>query len=251
MKSPNYLWRLIATGFSFSIFGIGSLILFLIIFPLLKITTRDKSKQSKYMRKAVQLSWILFVGLMRELRLLSISIKNVEKLSNLRGSIIVANHPTLIDIVILIAYIKQSDCIVKESLSKNFYMKNIVSQLYMLNSLDSDSLLENCSKSLQQGNNLIIFPEGTRSVPGKKSRISRGAAHIALISKKNILPIKIDCHPLGLIKSQKWYNISSGKQNYTLDIRDEIILEDYLERDLGKQKTVRLITEKIRDTLEI
>ena len=52
-------------------------------------------------------------------------------------------------------------------------ISGIVNTLYISNSLDSDHLTKECTKSLMEGNCLIIFPEG--------SRTSRGTAIINLL----------------------------------------------------------------------
>jgi 1-acyl-sn-glycerol-3-phosphate acyltransferase len=253
MKILNYIWRFIATAFSFSIFGIGALTIFFTIFPIINILTKNSLKANKYMRQTIQLSWKLFIFIMCKLGLISIKVKNFQNISKIRGKIIVANHPTLIDIVILISYIPQADCVVKSALSNNFFMKHIINKLYILNSLDPEILIEHCSKSLKKGNNLIIFPEGSRTIPNIKSKISRGAGHISFASQKNILPIRIDCQPLGLLKNQKWYNFTNEKLEYNLEIKKEIILKKYLDKNEipNKQKIVKSLSDEIKKSLGI
>ena len=47
-------------------------------------------------------------------------------------------------------------------------------------------------RRLQQGFNLILFPEGTRSRPGERGRYARSGAEIALASDHSILPIAVN-----------------------------------------------------------
>ncbi|MFT5703076.1 MAG: 1-acyl-sn-glycerol-3-phosphate acyltransferase [Rickettsiales bacterium] len=244
-KKISYSWRVLRAGFCFAIFGIGALILFFIIFPFINLFTKKKSRN---IRRSVHLSWRFFVFTMSFLRLISVEVKNLEALKNAKGKLIIANHPSLIDVVILIALIPEADCVVKGALANNFFMRGIIKHAYIINSINVDELFVSCRNSLQAENNLIIFPEGTRSSPGKKIPISRGAAHIAIFSKSDILPIHIKCTPPGLIKGQKWYEVADEKLNFTLEIKPEIKIEKYLDEDLDKSIRSRELTKEIIKT---
>lgn len=241
-------FRIIKTGFCFLIFGIGSLTLATTILPLITIFSNSTDKKNSRTRLAIHYSWQFFVAVMSAYDLISVKIKNPEKLKNLRGHIIVANHPSLIDIVILISLIPNADCIVKGSLLKNFFMKRIVRSLYIINTLDFDKLLSRCDSSLKKGNNLIIFPEGTRTVPGQKSQISRGAARIALHCNSNILPIKIECEPRGLLKNQKWYE-ARKKLRFELEIKTTIEISQFQTKKGDESLAARHLTNRIKEEI--
>ncbi len=245
-KKISYAWRVLRAGFCFAIFGIGALGLFFVVFPFINLLTKRKNN---YIRKAIHLSWRLFVFCMSALDLISIKIINFEELKNSRGKIIVANHPSLIDIVILISLIPQADCIVKSSLANNFFMKGIIKSAYVINSINVNELFLSCAESLKKGNNLIIFPEGTRTVPGQKSNISRGAAHIAIHSHSDILPIKISCNPPALLKGQKWYHVADRKLEFILEIKPTVRIDRYLDKDQEKSIRARILNEKIKEVL--
>lgn len=55
-------------------------------------------------------------------------------------------------------------------------------------------------KRLQQGFNLILFPEGTRSAPGVRGRYARSGADIAIASGASIVPIAVNAGRLWLPK---------------------------------------------------
>lgn len=187
------------------------------------------------------------MGLMSALGLIAVKIENLAALKA-KGKIIVANHPSLIDVVILISYIPNADCIVKSSLGNNFFMRGVIKAAgYIPNSTNLEELLSACSSSLKKGNNLIIFPEGTRSVPGKQTRISRGAAHIAVHSGCDILPIRINCYPPGLLKNQKWYKVADEKMKYVLKVKPVLGMKEYarIERSLA----VRRLTAELEKRL--
>ena len=83
-------------------------------------------------------------------------------------------------------------------------------------------MIDKCVDVLNQGNSIIIFPEGTRTPIGSKlGKFRKGAARIAIKSGCDIRPIYLTCQPRFLSKSQKWYEIPPKRVNLTLDVGDE------------------------------
>ena len=250
----NYYWRLFGTAVSFGVFGIGSLLLAFCIFPIIHFLfcfKKFSNIKSYLMRRIIRFSWQLFIGIMCSLQVLSLKIKNIEQIKNSKQQIIVANHPSLIDIVILISLIPNSTCIVKEALANNFFMKYVVKASFILNSTNPEQLLETCNLALKDNLNIIIFPEGSRSIPNQKSKLSRGAPHIALYSQSNILPIRIDCRPLTLIKNQAWYIIPDTKPVFTLEAKPILLTSKYIQKHLSKQKMAKNLILDLKKILEI
>jgi 1-acyl-sn-glycerol-3-phosphate acyltransferase len=82
---------------------------------------------------------------------------------------------------------------------------------YISNALEPTALLEACSTSLASGDSLIVFPEGTRSVPGAPLVLRRGFAHLATETGAPILPVTILCDPPTLVKGEPWWRIPDRK----------------------------------------
>ena len=74
------------------------------------------------------------------------------------GLLILANHPSLIDVVFLISFVRHADCIVKAALAHNPFMRGPIRAAGFITNGDGAGLLEDCVKSLRGGNNLIVFP---------------------------------------------------------------------------------------------
>lgn len=111
-------WRVLATGISFAAFGIGGLLLRVLVFPLLHLLVRAPARRVAWSRGVIRLVFRSFVGLMRALGVLRYDIVGLDKL-NRGGLLILANHPTLIDTVFLMAFVRHADCIVKSHLWSN------------------------------------------------------------------------------------------------------------------------------------
>ena len=167
--------------------------------------------------KIIHLSWKLFVGIMSGFHLIKVSVKNKDAFCNLKGCVVIANHPTLIDVVILISLIPNAVCVVKGALAHNFCIKNIIQKAYLVNDDNVENFLHKAENFIAEGFNVIIFPEGTRTnFQTKQNNIYKGFAHIAIRTKAAILPVLITCTPLILGKGQKWYDIGKIRAHYEI-----------------------------------
>ena len=208
------LFKSILTILCFFIFGFGGLVIGCLIFPIIMLFY-PQDKQKTLFLKVVRASWRFFVWLMSFFHLIQVSVKNKERFSNLKSTVIVSNHPTLIDIVILISLIPNTTCIVKGALAHNFCIKNIIKKGFIVNDDDTEEFLKKAQDFLNQGFNIVIFPEGTRTSPNKNT-IHKGFAHIAIRASTFILPVLITCNPRILGKGQKWYDIGAKRAQYCI-----------------------------------
>jgi len=203
----NYCWRIVATGICFTLFGIGGLLLSITVFPLLHLVPMGKAWRTETARALIQVSFQLFVWFMQFCGVLHMQLIDAHKLQNLQSCLVIANHPTLIDVVILVSLMRNCDCVVKESLWRNPFLRGVVSAADYISNSDSDQLIDACASVLKQGGTLIVFPEGTRSVPGTPLKFKRGAANMAVRSHCDVVPVTIGCTPPTLMKGQRWYQV--------------------------------------------
>jgi 1-acyl-sn-glycerol-3-phosphate acyltransferase len=245
MTSLNYYWRLFATGFSFFAFGVGGLVLRLFVFPLLGFFSNNQLQKKKWAQKSVQLSFYAFIGLMHRLGIMTYEISGLEKL-NRPHQLIIANHPTLVDIVFLISRIPQANCIVKAALFQNVFTKGPVINAGYISNSDPQVMINSCSDALKAGETMVVFPEGTRTVNGKEYKFQRGTAAISLQSEAILTPVILKCTPSTLTKEQKWYQIPRQKFHLSMNVGDDIVLDDFLAIE---QRTIaiRRLTHFLQD----
>jgi len=245
-----YVYRIFAKVASFAYFGIASFFLSILILPLMSLLIHPADKFKLCAHKFIYFSFKGFVFFMRVIGAakLCTSRGDRERFKNLHSKIITANHPSLLDVVMLISLIPNADCIVNAALAKTV-VRGIVLRVYILNSLDFDVLCGSCIESLKKGNCLIIFPEGTRTVRGREPVLKRGAAHLAARSNCSIVPVHIggtDKYGLGKKEPLLSYN-HSEEYIYEISIKDEIDPAKYSELPVPIQ--ARRITEELKKTL--
>lgn len=220
-KTMKRFLRSILSGLCFLLFGVGGIISGAAIVPFVLIFC-SKNTQRRVLSGIIHYSWKLFVWFMCVLRLIQIKTDNPKALKNMRGKIVIANHPSLIDVVILVAKIPYSICLVKGALFQNIFIRNLIKHVYISNSMEPDQFIKQATEILHNGYNIIIFPEGTRTKPDKKIHMHRGFAHLHLYSKNDIQPIHISNDPKILGKGQAWYDVGVKISCYTLDVLPKI-----------------------------
>ena len=238
--------RSVLCAFCFVIFGIGGLTIGSAIFPIILLVYKSE-KQRKIFVNTIHISWRCFIWLLCVLRLIRVNCPSYKQLKSLRGTIVIANHPSLIDVVILVSKIPNSVCVVKESLFKNIFVKRVIGKTYLSNTMMPDEFIANGTDILSKGYNIVIFPEGTRTIAGKEIRLHRGFAYLQIASGAKILPIKIKNTPQILGKLQKWWDI--GDKTSVYDITPRPYIRTNQTKNSNKRAVALDITEKAKNAL--
>ncbi len=199
-------------------------------------------------QRVVHYGFRFFVFLMQFVGVLRVHIYGEERLNSESNSLLIANHPSLIDVVVLISLMKETDCIVKQSLWKNPLIGGAVKAAGYINNSSPEQLLNDCANAINDGRSLIIFPEGTRTTPGSSYKFQRGAANIALRSGKDLLPATIICKPSSLTKEERWYQIpKNGPLHLYVAIKDEIKVSPFIDNKDNMPLASRRLTNFLQD----
>ncbi len=206
-------------GLFFSVYGLGSLLIGGLVFPVLACLGARRT-----MRMTVRASWRLFLWAIARAGICDVSISAADRarLASIRGCVVVANHPTLLDIVILAALLPDATGIAKAAAGRNFFYSLIVKGMFLVND-DPARVLEEAARLLADGVNLIVFPEGTRTpVTAAAHPLRRGAAQIAQRARVPIVPVSLVCEPPILAKGQPWYDLSDRTAIWKITVHEEI-----------------------------
>lgn len=214
----EYLWRLFGTALSFVVFGIGGLVYGLLIFPLIFVFIRDRESRRVTARNLIGKGFGVFLGLMKAVNVVDICVAGREHIDDQRRQLIIANHPTLIDVVILISLFPQANCVIKEAVTRNPFMRSTVRAADYISNSEPEELLESCVGYLGSGKSLLLFPEGTRTRHDEPLDFRPGAATVAARTKADILPVAIECEPLYLSKQLPWHYVPRDVPTFTIRI---------------------------------
>jgi 1-acyl-sn-glycerol-3-phosphate acyltransferase len=220
-RSDFYLWRLFATGMSFMLFGVGGVLLYLLVFPVLWMLPGCRLARRRRMRAAISRAFDLHVQFMYRSGVLTYEVIGAERLGR-PGQMIIANHPSLIDVVLLVSQIRDANCVVKQSLWRNPCMRGPITRAEYIPNNGDPEMLEHAADVLREGQTLIVFPEGTRTTPGQAPEFHRGAAAIALRGASVITPVFISMVPSTLTKAEPWYSIPHRRMHMCLRVGADI-----------------------------
>lgn len=242
MRPVKYAGRLIGTGIAFACVFFGGGILAALLLPYLALTRRHRQERA---RLAVHYAFRTYVAALRLLNLIKLKTEGLGKLRTGSGRIVVANHPSLLDVVLLMSFIPNAQCIVKHQLWNHRFLGLLMRTTgFIRNDLEPEAMIATCQDSIDRGNLLIVFPEGTRTVPGQKPRFQRGFANLALMTGALVQPVTITCDPPTLVKGEKWWHLPPTTPVFTVVVNDCLAPGLYANkphRSLASRKLVQVL----------
>ncbi len=246
----NRFWRILMTGVCFSLFGLGGLLLSLVWFNLLLLIQRNPVRRRQLARRSISFSFRFFLRTTRALGVLDYRIEGAALLQSDRRCLIVANHPSLIDYVMLASVMPDVDCLVKADLQRNVFVSGVIrSADYLVNS-QAGTLLPDCQKRLDKGDAIIIFPEGTRTRYGEPLTLQRGAANIAVRCECDLRIVHIHCTQRMLDKQSPWYRAPAKKPLFTVTVRNRLDSQRFIAGNEDAQpRAARHLTQYLQHAL--
>ena len=252
--SPLHRWlrytsRVLRTGLAFLVFGLGSVLSAAVLVPLVRFGCRDDDERQIRAQGVIHRRFVFFCWLLESLGLAQIDIEGSDRLSE-PGILVVANHPTLIDAIVLISAMPQADCIVKTKNFENPFMKGMLKASGYLPNLGGQALVDACRERLESGRSLLLFPEGTRSPRKGLGAFQRGAAHIAVATRRDLLPVLITCDPPTLMKGQAWYQVPARRFELRVRVGEPISVDEFCSSTESRPMVARALTLNLRETFE-
>ena len=225
----DYGWRLVCTGAAFLGLFFGGAILSVTVLPFLGRGVETRRRRS---RKFIHYSFRFYIWVLKSWGLISLKVDSREELGASGGCLIVANHPTLLDVVLLISLVPSAQCIIKQDLLRHPLLGGIVRRAgFISNKLPAQEFVAACGESLARGDSVIIFPEGTRTRPREAMKLHRGFAHVATITGASLQLVLITCQPRTLMKGDPWWRIPSEKPLFRIRVGDRIAVAPVLADD--------------------
>jgi len=244
VEKIKYGWRWFATAFSFFSFGVGGILIPIFVVPVLYLLPGDQLLRERRGQKFIHHSFRFFIGMMKFMGVLTYDVSDIEKLKD--AKLILANHPSLLDVVFLISFVPNANCVVKSKLVQNPVMMGPLKAAgYIVNDEAADDVIVAAAEAFEKGHALIVFPEGTRTTPSEPMQLKRGAANIAIRTEMDITPVLIECVPTTLTKADRWYQIPYKRMHFRIQVKEQIEIDKYLG-DLSPTKAARMLTTDLR-----
>lgn len=115
---------------------------------------------------------------------------DISGLDALRGEppvIIAPNHPSLLDAVMVISRLPNVVCIMKTELMNNIFLRAGSRLARYIGNASMLDMIRSSADTLQQGNHLLLFPEGTRTV---REPVNAFTNAVGLIARRAGAPVQ-------------------------------------------------------------
>lgn len=230
-------------------FGTGAVFLAIFVFPFIRLFASRKDKDFGITARAyVSHTFRWFLKILAGFGGSRLVVEDRMTYRNIHGKIIVANHPSILDFVYIMSLVPNSTCIVRGSLTKT-PLAGVIKQAYITNSTDFDELCAECKKVTDQGCNVIIFPEGTRTPRHGKNNYKKGAARIALYCGCDVQPLFIGgTDKYGLGKHDPFWSYNHIER-YLYDIKMLPVIPTKEYKELSEPIAAKHLTQKMEEVI--
>ncbi len=233
-------------------------LLFALLSPLLaaalllaRLIFRKKAMLTRLSGKVVSMFCGLFITLLRAIRFMKLKLTDEDRkrLKSLRSTMVVANHPSVLDLPLLLALVPKARLILsRPGQAKPPFPASLFTDAYI--TADSwGGLLAECKDSLAAGDNIIIFPERLLTPREGTNPYRRTAARLARECGRDIQPLYIggsDKYGLGSPAAPLAY-CRAGLYLYELKLLPLIAGAEYAE--LKDREASVAVTKKIHDEI--
>jgi 1-acyl-sn-glycerol-3-phosphate acyltransferase len=181
----------------------------------------------------------------------SLKITGLQNLDPHKTYVIVANHQSFFDIVLLYKIRAQFKWVAKEELFRIplFGWSMSLAKHVKLARAEHGSIKKAYDEAtgwLKKGTSVVFFPEGTRSTTNELNPFKNGAFKLAIQEKKPILPIAIS-GTRNFIPRGSW--VFKARASATLKVLPPIETEGYLPEDFSALRDI--VRNKISENFTV
>jgi 1-acyl-sn-glycerol-3-phosphate acyltransferase len=126
------------------------------------------------------------------LGLMHIDYTALDALSRDGGLIIAANHPSMLDALLIIARVPRGICIMRGSLMRNPFLGAGAKLARYIRNDPPRGMIRSCVANLKAGGQLVLFPEGTRTIQAPTNPFRPGITLIAQMAQVPIQTVIIE-----------------------------------------------------------
>ena len=108
------------------------------------------------------------------------------------GLIIAANHPSMLDALLIVAKLPQGVCVMKAELMRNIFLGAGARLARYIRNDSPRGMIRGAVANLREGAHLVLFPEGTRTVRRPINPFRPGITLIAQLAQVPIQTVIIE-----------------------------------------------------------
>lgn len=241
-QPPGLLHRLL---FVMLIAGLGgsSLTWNVIATPLVFLLPRRAG--SRLGRAAISRIYRSCWAVAEALGMMRVDTTALDALRDVPGGLVVAgNHPTMLDALLVVARLPRGVCVMKAELLHNIFLGSGARLARYIRNDGGRGMVRDCVADLREGAQLVLFPEGTRTVRPPVNDFKPGITLIAHLAQVPIQTVVIETESPYLCKG--WPLLRAPPVPVVLRIR----LGERFPPDRDHRATLRRLENYFRHELE-
>ncbi|MCA9582661.1 MAG: 1-acyl-sn-glycerol-3-phosphate acyltransferase [Myxococcales bacterium] len=214
MAEAVRIYRVVAVAAMFALFFFGGLLIALFLLPITWIAGPPRTAYLRC-RRFISRGFASYLKLLEVLGLIRFS-SDFDRHTERSPCVMVANHPTILDVVSIVAYTGPICVIIRHTATRNIFfslLTRLCDHIIVREGSiqDAQTVMDEAVRRITElGETLLIFPEGTRSPVRGLHRFLRAPFDIAQKAKVPIVPIVVHCDPPVLKKGGsvvRWPNV--------------------------------------------
>lgn len=196
-------------------YGLFSLMVFL--------PARAPERRAARLRAAMRAGFRFMHAWLRLFRIADVRYQGLSEAIPPGPAVVIANHPTLLDITALLVVVPSGCTIVKPEIYRKWWLRPLMEGSGQIegasgNPLGAAPLVERAAARLAAGMSVVIFPEATRTVEGVEMPFHRLAFEVAARANVPIVQIFLRCEPSWLSKQRPLFRPPSQLPVLTLSM---------------------------------
>lgn len=174
-----------------------------------------------------------------------IRVKGLEKQIDTSKLLVIANHESLLDGLLLGLFLPFDPVfVVHTGVTRSFFFRLVLSQVdYLAVDSTSPMAIKHIIKLVDSGRPVVIFPEGRITVTGSLMKVYEGPAFVAAKTGATILPVRLDG------PARSYFSRSSGKHPRRLFPRVTISALETTVINMPEGETTKLRRRKAGEAM--
>ncbi|HMR46661.1 MAG TPA: 1-acyl-sn-glycerol-3-phosphate acyltransferase [Bacteroidia bacterium] len=206
--NPISFLQLFMSVFCFTYFISGCLLFYpvLLLISIFPVPVKTKRKVVNFLTSKFAAS-VLYSGIHVKKKF-----HNLDQLDFKKPSIIIANHSSFLDIMIMLMLNRKVIIMAKDWVYRSPLFGMVVRYVgYIFSEDGTEENITNIKTKMDEGYSIMIFPEGSRSSDGSLNRFHKGAFYLAEKLNADIQPIMI--HGAGDVSPKNEMMVKDGTIN--------------------------------------
>jgi len=190
---------------AFAFFSVGGGVMSWVILPTVWsvawLLSRDRESATRHCQSSLQIGFRLFLWLLARLRLLETQWPLSQGRAVAEPSVIICNHPCLLDTVTMVARYDHVVCLVKQSYYDNPFFLGLCKLCGFIPAGREGSvrghqrMIDEAVDRIRRGYTILAFPESRRTPLREPLPFRRGPFEIAARAGVPVIPVRLTCTP--------------------------------------------------------